>query len=178
MLVPKSQWPFLVIVCSVLSAENEVNPRYDSGRTHPYHPKLRPPFLPAYTSGYVSGKVSRVEGESLPVGSGRRHGTCQVRAERGSRPPRKRPNSISVVPDVATGFAWECGNCPPARGSVKHHRVYVVAEGLRIFNSPISSIIAPHNSGFKGSSPILSGCSIVSLARPLTSVIGKLYFIN
>jgi hypothetical protein len=36
---------FLVIVCSVLSADNEVNPRYDSGRTHPYHPKLRPPFF-------------------------------------------------------------------------------------------------------------------------------------
>ncbi len=47
MLVPKSQWPFLVIVCSVLSAENQVNPRYDSGRTHPYHPKLRPHFFTA-----------------------------------------------------------------------------------------------------------------------------------
>jgi hypothetical protein len=38
---------------------------------------------------------------------------------------------------------------------LRDHRVYVVAEGLRIFNSPVASIITPYNSGFKGWSPML-----------------------
>jgi hypothetical protein len=38
---------------------------------------------------------------------------------------------------------------------VGNHRVWLVAEGLRIFNSPVSSVITPYNSGFKGSAPIL-----------------------
>jgi hypothetical protein len=41
------------------------------------------------------------------------------------------------------------------RADGRNHRVYVVAEGLRIFNSPVSSIITPYNSGFKGWSPML-----------------------
>jgi len=36
-----------------------------------------------------------------------------------------------------------------------NHRVYLVGEGLRIFNSPVASIITPYNSGFKGWSPML-----------------------
>ena len=36
-----------------------------------------------------------------------------------------------------------------------NHRVYLVAEGLRIFNSPVASIITPYNSGFNGWSPML-----------------------
>src|SRR5689334_10216626 len=59
-MVPKSQWPFLVIETSVLSAENEVNPRYDSGRTHPYHPKLRPHY-------FIASKLSAILVLILPL---------------------------------------------------------------------------------------------------------------
>jgi hypothetical protein len=38
---------------------------------------------------------------------------------------------------------------------VGNHRVWLVAEGLRIFNSPVSSVITPYNSGFKGWAPML-----------------------
>jgi hypothetical protein len=38
---------------------------------------------------------------------------------------------------------------------IRNHRVYVIAEGLRIFNSPVASIITPYNSGFRGWSPML-----------------------
>jgi hypothetical protein len=38
---------------------------------------------------------------------------------------------------------------------LRNHRVYIVGEGLRIFNSPVASIITPYNSGFKGWSPML-----------------------
>ncbi len=35
------------------------------------------------------------------------------------------------------------------------HRVYVVAEGLRIVKSPVTSILTPYDSGFTGWSPML-----------------------
>ena len=38
---------------------------------------------------------------------------------------------------------------------LNNHRVWVVAEGLRIFNSPVTSIITPYDSGFNGWSPML-----------------------
>jgi hypothetical protein len=38
---------------------------------------------------------------------------------------------------------------------LRNRRVYIVGEGLRIFNSPAASIITPYNSGFKGWSPML-----------------------
>ena len=46
----------------------------------------------------------------------------------------------------APGFKWY---------PLSSHRVYVVAEGLRIVNSPVASIITPYNSGFNGWSPML-----------------------
>ena len=38
---------------------------------------------------------------------------------------------------------------------VPNHRVWLVAEGLRIVKSPVSSIITPYNSGFTGWAPLL-----------------------
>jgi hypothetical protein len=46
----------------------------------------------------------------------------------------------------APGFKWY---------PLRSHRVYVVAEGLRIVRSPVSSIITSYNSGFTGWSPML-----------------------
>jgi len=46
----------------------------------------------------------------------------------------------------APGFKWY---------PLRSHRVYVVAEGLRINHSPVTSIITPYDSGFTGWSPIL-----------------------
>lgn len=37
----------------------------------------------------------------------------------------------------------------------RNHRIWLVAEGLRIVNSPTSSIITPYNSGFTGWAPLL-----------------------
>ena len=36
-----------------------------------------------------------------------------------------------------------------------NHRVWLVAEGLRIVNSPVASVITPYNSGFTGWAPLL-----------------------
>jgi hypothetical protein len=38
---------------------------------------------------------------------------------------------------------------------LKSHRVYVVAEGLRIVKTPVTSIVTPYDSGFTGWSPML-----------------------
>ena len=38
---------------------------------------------------------------------------------------------------------------------IGNHRIYIVAEGLRIVKSPVSSILTPYNSGFTGWSPML-----------------------
>jgi hypothetical protein len=38
---------------------------------------------------------------------------------------------------------------------VPNHRVWLVAEGLRISRSPLSSVITPYNSGFNGWAPLL-----------------------
>ena len=38
---------------------------------------------------------------------------------------------------------------------VPNHRVWLVAEGLRIHRSPLSSVITPYNSGFTGWAPLL-----------------------
>ena len=38
---------------------------------------------------------------------------------------------------------------------LNNHRIYLVAEGLRIFKSPVSSILTPYNSGFNGWAPML-----------------------
>lgn len=38
---------------------------------------------------------------------------------------------------------------------VQNHRVWPGGEGLRIANSPVTSVITPYNSGFKGWAPLL-----------------------
>jgi hypothetical protein len=38
---------------------------------------------------------------------------------------------------------------------VPNHRVWLIAEGLRIVKAPVSSVITPYNSGFTGWAPIL-----------------------
>ena len=38
---------------------------------------------------------------------------------------------------------------------LRDHRVWLVAEGLRIVKSPLSSVITPYNSGFTGWAPLL-----------------------
>lgn len=38
---------------------------------------------------------------------------------------------------------------------VSNHRVWLVAEGLRIVKSPVASVITPYNSGFTGWAPLL-----------------------
>ena len=38
---------------------------------------------------------------------------------------------------------------------VSNHRVWLTAEGLRIFKSPVAAVITPYNSGFNGWSPML-----------------------
>jgi hypothetical protein len=35
------QWPVTFSLCDPVS---QAHPRYDGGRTHPYHPNVRPPF--------------------------------------------------------------------------------------------------------------------------------------
>jgi hypothetical protein len=37
-----------------------------------------------------------------------------------------------------------------------NHRIWLVAEGLRIVKSPVSSVITPYNSGFTGWAPATS----------------------
>jgi len=38
---------------------------------------------------------------------------------------------------------------------VRNHRVWIVGEGLRVFRSPVGSIITPYNAGMTGWAPLL-----------------------
>jgi hypothetical protein len=66
-------WLHRAIVCGPVDADNRGNPRYDGGRTHPYHPILRPlyfllgkGFRHFRTMGRSGGRFPQLSQDGLP----------------------------------------------------------------------------------------------------------------